>query len=55
MVLNPRWLDWLEEDNNGNLTILKKDTPDDIKKEYEEILKLEKESIRKNGFKSTII
>lgn len=55
MVLNPRWLEWLEEDNDGNLTILKENTPDDIREEYEKILQLEKESIKKNGFKSTII
>ena len=24
MVFNPRWLNWLEEDEEGNLTILKK-------------------------------
>lgn len=55
MVLNPRWLEWLEEDNDGNLTILKENTPDDIREEYKKILQLEKESIKKNGFKSTII
>ena len=32
MVLNPRWLEWLEDDKYGNLTILREDTPDDIKK-----------------------
>ena len=26
VVFNPIWLKWLEEDEDGNLTILKKDT-----------------------------
>ena len=54
MVLNPIWLDWLEEDNNGNLTILKKDTPVDIKKEYEEILKIEKEKQESKVFEKAV-
>ena len=54
MVFNPRWLNWLEEDADGNLTILKENTPEDIKKEYEQLLKEEKDSIKKNKLKSTI-
>lgn len=54
MVFNPRWLNWLEEDVDGNLTILKENTPEDIKKEYEQLLKEEQDSIKKNKLKSTI-
>ena len=54
MIINPRWLDWLEEDEDGNLTILRKDTPEDIRKEYEQLLKEEQDSINKNKLKSTI-
>lgn len=56
MILNPRWLDWLsdEEDENGNRTKLKENTPEDIRKEYEELLKEEQESIRKNKLNKTI-
>ena len=54
MVLNPRWLNWLDEDEEGNLTVLKQETPEDIKKEYEELLKIEQESIKKNELKATI-
>lgn len=56
MILNPRWLDWLsdEEDENGNRTKLKEDAPDDIRKEYEKLIKEEQESIRKNKLKKTI-
>ncbi len=54
MILNPRWLDWLEEDEEGNLTILKEDTPEDIRKEYEALLKEEQDSIKTNGLKKTI-
>lgn len=54
MVFNPRWLNWLEEDEEGNLTILKEDTPEDIRKEYEALVKEEQESIRKNKLKKTI-
>lgn len=54
MILNPRWLNWLEEDSEGNLTKLKEDTPKDIKKEYEELIKEEQESRSKNKLKKTI-
>lgn len=56
MILNPRWLDWLsdEEDENGNRTKLKENTPEDILEEYEELLKEEQESIRKNKLNKTI-
>lgn len=54
MVVNPRWLNWLKEDKEGNLTILKEDTPEDIRKEYEALVKEEQDSIKKNGLKKTI-
>lgn len=56
MILNPRWLDWLsdEEDENGNRTKLKGNTPDDIRKEYEKLIKEEQESMRNNKLKKTI-
>lgn len=56
MILNPRWLDWLsdEEDKNGNRTKLKENAPEDIRKEYEELIKEEQESIRKNKLNKTI-
>lgn len=54
MILNPRWLNWLKEDKEGNLTVLKEDTPEDIKKEYESILKDEQQSISNNELKKTI-
>lgn len=56
MILNPRWLDWLsdEEDKNGNRTKLKENTPNDIRKEYEELIKEEQESMRNNKLKKTI-
>lgn len=54
MVFNPRWLDWLEEDDEGNLTILKENTPNDIRKEYESLLKEEQKSIKKNKLKKTV-
>ena len=54
MVFNPIWLDWLEEDNEGNLTILKENTPENIRKEYEQLLKEEQDSIKKNKLKKTI-
>lgn len=38
MAFNPRWLNWLEEDEEGNLTILKEDTPEDIRKDIYEML-----------------
>lgn len=54
MILNPRWLNWLKEDEEGNLTILKEDTPEDIRKEYENMLEEEQESIKNNELKKTI-
>lgn len=56
MILNTRWLDWLsdEEDENGNRTKLKENTPDDIRKEYEKLIKEEQESMRNNKLKKTI-
>lgn len=54
MVFNPRWLNWLEEDEDGNLTILKKDTPEDIRKEYEALVKEEQKNIKKGKLKKTI-
>ncbi|MEE0127892.1 MAG: hypothetical protein UE116_06355 [Clostridia bacterium] len=56
MILNPRWLPWLsdEEDEYGNRRKLKKDTPEDIRKEYEQLLKEEQDSIKKNKLKKTI-
>ena len=56
MILNPRWLDWLsdEEDEYGNRRKLKPDTPEDIREEYENLVKEEKESIKKTGLKKTI-
>ena len=56
MILNPSWLDWLsdEEDENGNRKKLKENTPDDIREEYEKLIKEEQESIRKNQLKKTI-
>lgn len=56
MILNPRWLEWLsdEEDENGNKTKLKENTPNDIRKEYEELINEEQESIKNNKLKKTI-
>lgn len=56
MIMNPRWLDWLsdEEDENENRTKLKENTPDDIRKEYEKLIKEEQESMRNNKLKKTI-
>ena len=56
MVLNPRWLPWLsaKEDEYGNRRKLKTDTPEDIRKEYESLLKEEQKSIKKNKLKKTI-
>lgn len=56
MILSPRWLPWLsdEEDEYGNRRKLKKDTPEDIRKEYEQLLKEEQDSIKKNKLKKTI-
>lgn len=56
MVFNPRWLLWLsdEEDEYGNRTKLKPDTPENIRKEYEALVKEEQKSIRKNKLKKTI-
>lgn len=54
MIINPRWLNWLEEDEEGFLTILKEDTPKEIRKEYEQLLKKEQNNIKKHMLKSTI-
>ncbi len=56
MVFNPRWLIWLsnDEDEYGNRRKLKPDTPKDIRKEYEQLLKEEQDSIKKNKLKKTI-
>ena len=54
VVFNPIWLKWLEEDEDGNLTILKKNTPKDIRKKYEALLKEEQENIKKGKLKKTI-
>lgn len=54
MILNPKWLNWLKEDEDGNLTILKENTPEAIKQEYEELLKKEQQSIQNGKLKKTI-
>ncbi len=56
MVFNPRWLLWLsdEEDEYGNRTKLKPDTPEDIRKEYESLIKEEQKNIKKGRLKKTI-
>lgn len=56
MLLNSRWIDWIseEEDENGNRTKLKENTPDDIRKEYEKLIKEEQESMINNKLKKTI-
>lgn len=54
VVFNPIWLKWLEEDEDGNLTILKKNTPKDIRKKYEALLKEEQENIKNGKLKKTI-
>lgn len=54
MILNPRWLKWLKEDEEGNLTILKEDTPEDIRKEYESLVEEEQKYISRNQLKKTI-
>lgn len=56
MVFNPRWLIWLsdDEDEYGNRRKLKPDTPVDIRKEYEQLLKEEQDSIKKNKLRRTI-
>ncbi len=56
MILNSIWLDWLsaEEDENGNRTELKENTPEYIRKEYEDLIKEEQESIRKNKLRKSI-
>lgn len=57
MIFNPRFLKWLsdEEDEYGNRRKLKSEAPEDVKKEFEEILELESRSIKNNKLKSTII
>ncbi len=56
MLFNSRWLIWLsdDEDEYGNRRKLKPDTPKDIRKEYEQLLKEEQDSIKKNKLKKTI-
>lgn len=56
MLFNSRWLIWLsdDEDEYGNRIKLKPDTPKDIRKEYEQLLKEEQDSIKKNKLKKTI-
>lgn len=56
MLFNSRWLIWLsdDEDEYGNRRKLKPDTPKDIIKEYEKLLKEEQDSIKKNKLKKTI-
>ena len=54
MILNPRWLNWLKEDEEGNLTILRDDTPKDIRKEYQELLKEEQKNIKQGKLTKTI-
>lgn len=56
MLFNSRWLIWLsdDEDEYGNGRKLKPDTPKDIRKEYEKLLKEEQDSIKKNKLKKTI-
>ncbi|MBS5857806.1 MAG: hypothetical protein ACLTKT_04685 [Clostridia bacterium] len=56
MLFNSRWLIWLsdDEDEYGNRRKLKPDTPKDIRKEYEKLLKEEQDSIKKNKLKKTI-
>lgn len=56
MLFNSRWLIWLsdDEDEYGNRIKLKPDTPKDIRKEYEKLLKEEQDSIKKNKLKKTI-
>lgn len=56
MLFNSRWLIWIsdDEDEYGNRRKLKPDTPKDIRKEYEKLLKEEQDSIKKNKLKKTI-
>lgn len=56
MLFNSRWLIWLSDDKDeyGNRRKLKPDTPKDIRKEYEKLLKEEQDSIKKNKLKKTI-
>lgn len=54
MILNPRWIDWIETDEDGFKTKLKPDTPNDIKKEYEELKEEEQKNIKKGKLKKTI-
>lgn len=54
MVFNPRWLNWLKEDEEGNLTILKKNTPEDIRQEYEQLIEEDQENVKKGKLKKTI-
>lgn len=54
MIINPIWLDWLETDEDGFGTKLRTDTPDDIRKEYEDLIKEEQKNIKKGKLKKTI-
>ena len=56
MLFNSRWLIWLsdDEDEYGNRRKLKPDAPKDIRKEYEQLLKEEQDSMKKNKLKKTI-
>ena len=56
MLFDPRWLLWLseEEDEYGNRTKLRTDTPEDIRKEYEKLLEEEQKSKKKRKLKKTI-
>lgn len=56
MLFDPRWLLWLseEEDEYGNRTKLKPDTPENIRKEYEKLLNEEEESMKNGRLKKTI-
>lgn len=56
MVLNPRWLLWLsdKEDEYGNRTKLKPNTPKDIRREYETLIKEEQKNIKKGKLKKTV-
>ena len=56
MLFNSRWLIWLsdDEDEYGNRRKLKPDAPKDIRKEYEQLLKEEQDSMKKNKLRRTI-
>ncbi len=54
MILDPKWLNWLKEDEERNLTILKENTPEEIKQEYIELLNEEQQRIQNGRLKKTI-